>query len=503
MRIALLALRAGLDRVVRRDEPLEFVERHGAREMEALHEVASHVLEHFSLLERLDALGDDWRIETLQHSDDRAEHNAAAIFVHGGAHEAHVELHDVDGDVLQHVQRRQATAEVVHLDHHVVFAHLFDDAVQAVGFLYESAFGDFEMKAAIGKLVFTLQFEEMLHQPFLEHLGARHVHRDGNRLAIRDVAPTPGVTAGFFPYEQIEIVNLAAILENGDELGWAYPSHIGMVPTRQRFSADDLAVRVVDLGLIPYFDLPVHESVVYRLLDSNAAHVALKILLREHEQNRMALAMSIAMRNRRVIHRAIMVAGFEIDIAQVIHASCQRQMRLHAIAVSEFVDSLDELPELGLRFIKADTVGHEDETVGAKARNGMIVSQQRPYAIDQALEDKVAPEETEFRVDRAEIADVDIPQGGLVKTLRQHLGCERAREHGHVHGACRGIEPRWRSLVSFRRAARSYGRTSLRSTHTSRRASLRSAESFGRATLRYASAFWSPAKTSRRTTLAQ
>ena len=287
--------------------------------MEALHEVAAHVFEHLGLFERLHTLGDDGRVQALQHADDRAEHHAAAILVHGRTHESHIELHHVHRHVFEHVERREPAAEVVHLHEHFALTHTFDHLIQAVGLLNERTLRHLEVQATHGQVVFALQFEEVLEQAVFKHLDARDVYRYGHRLAVGHVAPPAGTATRLLPHKEVEPVNLAAVLQHGNELRGTDPPELGMLPTCERLRADDLSVHVVNLWLVPHLYLAVCQRVVDGLLDGDAPRIALEVLVGERHEAAPGVLMRVTMRDRGAVQRLLEARDVIVLLAQEVH----------------------------------------------------------------------------------------------------------------------------------------------------------------------------------------
>ena len=418
----------GLLRVARGEEALEFCLGHGLGEVIALHEMATEVLEHFRLLERLDALGDDGRIQPLEHPDDGTEHDAAALLVNRVPHEAHVELHDVHGHVLQHVQRGEPVSEIVHLHEHVVLPHLVYGAIEQVRLFHERALGHFQSQAPGWQVVFLAQLDEMLRHFVVDHLRARYVHRYGNGFPVGNVAPSSCATARLLPHEQVEHAHLAALFQDGHELARADPAQFGVVPPRERLGADDAAVGVINLRLIPNFDLSFGDRVVYRLLDNDAAAIALQVLLGEADEAALREGLRVLVGDGRVVHALAELRLFPVLGSQVIHARRDLEGQRYLQPARYLVDLAHHLVKTMLREIVIHMGIQEDEPVGAQAAYRQVAREMPPHGFGELAEHSVAHEVTVVRVYQAEVPNVHVAERNVLGRRFAHRAHETERE---------------------------------------------------------------------------
>ena len=174
---------------------------HRARVVVALRVRAPHVQKEVHLLARLHAFGDDGQVQPARHADDRFHDVLAAPVV--AVEEAHVDLQHVDVDVLQHVERRVAAAEVVHEHGEAALGQLVERGHDAIGAFRIGALGDLhldERRFDAVALHERMQFGGHVHEV---DVGARHVHRHGNGLhSFVDEAPDP--RGGLLPHAQVE-----------------------------------------------------------------------------------------------------------------------------------------------------------------------------------------------------------------------------------------------------------------------------------------------------------
>src|SRR5207244_10754455 len=133
----------GLPALVGGDEAAGAVRAHGAREEEALAELAAELLEERQLRAGLDALGEHLLVERLAELEDGAHDLAAVALARHAVDERAVDLERIDGQRRQVAQRRIAGAEVVDgkRDAHVMQRREGRDGVLAA--VHDAALGYF------------------------------------------------------------------------------------------------------------------------------------------------------------------------------------------------------------------------------------------------------------------------------------------------------------------------------------------------------------------------
>ena len=126
------------------DVRLEGVRVHGTRAVVALGVIAADGMQELVLLLRLHSLGDDGNAEAVGHVDDGSEHACDTRVALEVAHEDHVCLEDVDGNVAEGVEGRVPATEIVHEDGEAVILQARDHGNDEVDVLGVRGFRDLD-----------------------------------------------------------------------------------------------------------------------------------------------------------------------------------------------------------------------------------------------------------------------------------------------------------------------------------------------------------------------
>ena len=97
------------------------------------------------------------------------------------------------------------------------------------------------------------------HKIALAELACTHVHSQRQRLAVASQRPFGQFQTGHAQYERTELKDEAGILCQRNELLWRDSAPYRVVPARQGFIPEHLAVRV-DNGLIHHADFVAHQG---------------------------------------------------------------------------------------------------------------------------------------------------------------------------------------------------------------------------------------------------
>ena len=195
---------------------------------------AARLHQEGALLLGLHAFGNDPKIDQPGHRDDGFQ-DALALARLTALHvqQLHVQLEHIAVEVLQHVERRVAAAEVVHVHREPGHAQLVHELRDNLVVLHVGALGDLDgEQLRVDPVLFHQPFEGIHHVDGVD-IAPGHVDRYGNRRA-------PGIDPGaqglayLLPYMQVERRDQAIALEHGHESRRRYHTAIRMFPTGER-----------------------------------------------------------------------------------------------------------------------------------------------------------------------------------------------------------------------------------------------------------------------------
>ena len=230
------------------DEPLKLTRRQRTGEEVALHDITAHGLEGDHLLFGFHALGDGGHAQVLGNVQDQFQHPDILVLAESVAHEHHVQLQRVDGQMGDHAQRRIPRAEIVHLDLEAVAAQVFHplhDEVRVVGV---GGFRDFQQEFIRRQMMLFQQRQKMIRQFAVEHVHPGHVHRHGDGNA-KVLLPLVNLRGGFLPHVMIQLLDHAVFLKQRDERAGADHAQRRVLPANERLRAGQQGLIRADVEL--------------------------------------------------------------------------------------------------------------------------------------------------------------------------------------------------------------------------------------------------------------
>ena len=246
-------------------EALIFPGGHGLGEVIALHVIAAQRLQRQQLLLGLHALGHHGHPQVVGDVDDQLDHSHVPPLPEGAAHEGHVQLQRVDGQLGQHAQRGIAGSEVVHLDAeaHPHAPQLPGGGQHLVGFAGVGGFGDLQHEVLGIQVAGFQDLVEYALQVRVQHVDPGYVHGHGHGEAVL-VLPLADAGGGFAPDEAVQLQYHAALLQQRYEHHRADQAQLGVIPAHQRLGAGEhrLVGPDVKLGLEVDLEAPVFHGAV-------------------------------------------------------------------------------------------------------------------------------------------------------------------------------------------------------------------------------------------------
>src|SRR5690606_8072511 len=161
------------------DQRLDAACRHGLREQEALAEVALQLEQAARLLLAFDPFRNDLDAEAAAEVDHRVDDSLVARVVRHVAHEALIDLDQVDLELLEVAQRRVAGPEIVERDLDAAQVEQREGAMDVLGAAPEEhGLGDLDLEAARRDLRALQPLEQMLGEVVAAEFGGCGVDRD-------------------------------------------------------------------------------------------------------------------------------------------------------------------------------------------------------------------------------------------------------------------------------------------------------------------------------------
>ena len=129
-------------------------------EVEALHGVTTECSEHLYLLQCLHTLGDGGDAQALGHADDVFHHHLAPLMIISSFEKTLVEFYDIDGDILEHGERRIATAKVIERDQEAMLSEILHHMREVFDVMGEQAFGKFKLHEMVIDAILVHQIDQ-------------------------------------------------------------------------------------------------------------------------------------------------------------------------------------------------------------------------------------------------------------------------------------------------------------------------------------------------------
>ena len=248
-----------------------FLIGHGLSEEITLHLFAAVVLQKLKLFLRFHPLRQAAGADSLIHGNDGTD-NVSGPFA-GASQKGHVDFQHIKGIVLQQVQGRIAAAEIIHPD----FIARLPEPPEALPYVgvpgSEQSFRDFNMNHVPGHIVLQHPVLHFLENIALQEIQAGQVHR--YRHHRTPLVHAAGKILTHLPYDfQIQLMNLPAVLQGGNEIRRLEKSLLRILPPGQGLHAAEGAGNGPHNGLVIGFDISFFHGFVHM-----AGHIVLQLHL--------------------------------------------------------------------------------------------------------------------------------------------------------------------------------------------------------------------------------
>ena len=310
-------------------------------------------------------------------------------------------------DLLQHIQRGIAAAEVVHPHWEAQLAETFDLRLHKLKVFADHAFRDLHgyHGAVDARVVHPAPY-------LLDHVAALKIHAGkvdglGNQIE-------PGVPLSLHLFQhllqhiQVELVDQLGFLQGGYEFPRRQEAENGIDPSGQRFLVADLSIRGANDRLVVYPDPAFSQRAIQVVYDVNV-----NLALFEHDL--------VKIRDGGTEFTPLLIPGKlgavtgDVDVHPFQRVRINADTNGHALPAH---GGLTLLYHLAKRFIHVVLVGHRREMVAVEAANPMVpeLPRQNP---GQVLDCLVA----HFKA----ILPVVVPQPDDIEI--KHHGPQAFREH--------------------------------------------------------------------------
>jgi len=417
------------------DELLKLRHRQRPVEVEALNVAAAELFEEAELLGALHALDDDRHRHGARHVDDGLDDvDALGLVAAVDVEELRVELDDVHVELVEHVQRGIAAAEVVHQRQKALVAQRLHRVADEIRVVHVGGLGDLDLDELSGDVVLLRQALEVRRHVDGEEIRLRDVERHGHRrVPVADPAVEP--RAHVLPDVFVQIGDEAVLLQHGHELVRRHQPAVRRLPARQRLRAHDLARHGDALGLEAEEQLVVLESPL-----EVGQHAVFQLRLILHgvlveADAGVVVALDLSRRDGRAVERRRNVVGV-VDVADA-----ERGHEAHGGAARD-----DQLMDLVEEAVDVLLVVGQQHTVVVLPQ----IARQTADAIRRLLEQRAHLRQQQIAglvavplVEQAEILDVHgqhapVRLAVLDQLLRFEEECplaQQARQLVHIRGA--------------------------------------------------------------------
>ena len=229
------------------DRFIDSVSGNRLREVEALQEAAADLLQEAGLFLCFNALCNGSHAQLLGQVNDVGQDVRRPLVL--VAQELHVDLQEVEIEILQGVEGGVSAAEVVEPDLVAVPMKVVDMGRDHLLVLRQGRLRDLYGNLPVGDVIFRQDGIDAFVDIRDVQIVAGKVDRGigiGNALVLAG----PHVPADTFEDVEVHLPDPMTGLENGDEVGRAHEAVYGIDPAGQGLGVPDLPVHPVDQGLI-------------------------------------------------------------------------------------------------------------------------------------------------------------------------------------------------------------------------------------------------------------
>ncbi len=260
---------------------LESLHRHRPSEQVALEAFAAVQLEETQLARGFHAFGHDLQVEALGQRQDGADDGRIVGVGEHIAHEALVDLDQVEGQALEVAQRRVPGTEIVQREPYADPLELRHAADRVFHVAQQQAFGELELEPLRIGPGGRERSQHLRHEIGLAELPRAHVHRDGESGRDGMGSPAHKLLARGLQHLPAQREDEAGLLGERDEVGRAHQALHGMPPAHQRFRAAQARAAVHD-GLQVHGELLPRDALAKIRLQLRARrHLGLHVRIEE------------------------------------------------------------------------------------------------------------------------------------------------------------------------------------------------------------------------------
>ena len=237
-----------------------FLIGHGLSEEKALHLFTAPVLQKFKLLPCFHPFRQTAGTDALIHGNDGAD-NLSGPFT-GASQKGHIDFQHIKEIALQQVQRGVAASEIIHPD----FIACLPEPVKALPDAgihgVKQPFRDFDMNHVPGHIVLQHPVLYFLENITLQEVQAGQIHRyRHHRTALGHAA---GKIFAYLPDDfQIQLMNLPALFQGGNEIHRLEESPLRILPPGQGLHAAESAGHGAHNGLVIGLDVSLFHRFIH------------------------------------------------------------------------------------------------------------------------------------------------------------------------------------------------------------------------------------------------
>ena len=252
------------------DVRFELLNGHRAAVVISLHHLAADLMQEQHMLRALRAFGERAHAKRLRHVDDSRD-DPLCLF-RERREEAHVELDDVDVEILQRMERRIFAAEIVEPDLVALRAEVFDGHFELVRVLDERALAELDADELARDVIFGERLLKKAERVATREIAPRQIDGHGHDRPARFDALVEHA-ADLVEHGTVEFVDLARLLERGQEAPRRNHRAVGIHPADERLDAGNLFRQRADDGLVIHLDIPVQDGFVQRCREIDFFHI--------------------------------------------------------------------------------------------------------------------------------------------------------------------------------------------------------------------------------------
>ena len=206
------------------------------------------------------------QIQPVRQTNDITECSAALRHFHFGTDKLHIQLQDIHGHPVQHVQRGITASKIIHLDNKAIFPQLRHRLDQLVRIFRIDRLRNLQMESLWCDPVAIYQLQQDIYQIYVVDIRPGNIDGNIDRLQTFPV-PLPHQPADLFPYVLIQPSNETVFFKERDKHCRRLHAKFRVEPADQRLCIGKQTSKSLVFRLKLYLELSFLQCLFHAVQD--------------------------------------------------------------------------------------------------------------------------------------------------------------------------------------------------------------------------------------------